>query len=65
MYLCNQLEIDGYLLIKLMDLKLNKPQNLSAIVMDLFKHHDEQQSKICTAFIYTIKGDLSLVKVLA
>lgn len=65
MYLCNQLEIEGNLLIKLMDLKSKVPQNLSNIVMDLFKNHDEEQSKICTSFIYTIKGDLSLVKVLA
>lgn len=60
--MCKQLEIDGDFLIRIMDLVSKNTKNLPSVIMDLLAGHDEEQSKICTSFLYVMKGDLTMVK---
>ena len=64
--LATQLDLDGQLLINMIDLQSSTTKRFPTILIDLFKQQDQNdETKLCQSFLGLINGDLSCVKLIS
>ena len=63
---CKELDLDGNLVISLIDLISPTTKKFTQIVIDLLSTNpSREESKLCQSFISLFKGDISTAKLLA
>lgn len=63
---CQELELDGNLVINLIDLISPETRKLTQILIDLLSSNPlRDESRLCQSFISLFKGDISTVKLLS